>query len=340
MWTDCTNVGVGGAVHSGSNGLRSRSSADNHDASDDLVDCQSGFRLPQAVRVSFLGRRPTRSAVRHPVLGTAKGDAGHLRPHWLTKTTQTYVLQCNGPGGTTSAGTTVQVFSTASAPAPRAPRALDSHGVSGERAVGNLVESDLDYYRRYKLCGIGAWSGAGNLGHPEYRCAERHSSFTLACAGGGGTVTRTATVTVTAGTPSVILSASPSGVPRNTNTTLSWTSASVASCAASGAWSGTKATSGSESVGPITQDTTYSLSCTGADGNADVATTTVSLREAVLSWARHRPRTTMGPHWRICRATRSTTGQRRRTTRRRSVFPALRRRRGRCRLVREPTISR
>ena len=90
-------------------------------------------------------------------------------------------------------------------------------------------------------------------------------------------------VTVTAGPPSVSLTANPPGVPRNTNTTLSWTSANVTSCAASGGWSGPKATSASESVGPITQDTTYTLSCIGTGGNA-VAMTTISLREAVLSW--------------------------------------------------------
>src|SRR5262245_43858840 len=61
------------------------------------------------------------------------------------------------------------------------------------------------------------------------------------------------------------------------------TAAPVRSCTASNGWSGTTATSGSESVGPITQDTTYTLNCTGASGNA-VAMTTLSLREAVLSW--------------------------------------------------------
>ena len=43
------------------------------------------------------------------------------------------------------------------------------------------------------------------------------------------------------------------------------------------------ATSGSASVGPIAQDTTYSLNCTGANGSA-MAMTTVSVRTARLSW--------------------------------------------------------
>src|SRR5262249_22405815 len=55
------------------------------------------------------------------------------------------------------------------------------------------------------------------------------------------------------------------------------------SCTASGAWSGALATSGTQSVGPISADSTYSLTCAGAGGNA-VAMTTVTLRQAVLSW--------------------------------------------------------
>jgi hypothetical protein len=89
---------------------------------------------------------------------------------------------------------------------------------------------------------------------------------------------------VTAGTPSVSLAANPAGVARNGTTTLTWSSANVTGCTASGGWSGALPVSGSQSVGPITQDSTYSLSCAGSGGNA-VAMTTVSLREAVLTWA-------------------------------------------------------
>ena len=110
-----------------------------------------------------------------------------------------------------------------------------------------------------------------------------NANYTLTCTGAGGSVSQTATVMMIAGPPSITLSANPPGVPRNTSTTLSWTSANVTSCAGSGGWSGAKAVSGSESVGPISQDTTYTLNCTGSNGNA-VAMTTVSLREAVLSW--------------------------------------------------------
>jgi hypothetical protein len=59
------------------------------------------------------------------------------------------------------------------------------------------------------------------------------------------------------------------------SSTLSWSSTNATSCTASGAWSGTKSTSGSQSVSP-SSTSTYTLTCTGAGGSAsDSATVTV-----------------------------------------------------------------
>ncbi len=187
-----------------------------------------------------------------------------------------YMLTCTGGGGSVSQTAAVTVTA---APPTLTLTASPASVQSG--ASSNLTWSTTN---ATTCSASGAWNGAkGTSGTQSTGALTSNSSFTLACAGGGGTVTQTATVTVTAGTPSVTLSASPPGVSRNTNATLSWTSANLTGCAASGGWSGTKTISGSESVGPITQDTTYTLSCTGTSGNA-VAMTTVTLREAVLSW--------------------------------------------------------
>src|SRR4029434_1937249 len=86
-----------------------------------------------------------------------------------------------------------------------------------------------------------------------------------------------------ASSPKVTLSATPKSVARNGYSTLAWTGKNVTSCSASGGWSGTKAISGSQSVGPLTHDTNYSLTCSGSAGNA-LAMTSVILREATLSW--------------------------------------------------------
>jgi hypothetical protein len=92
-------------------------------------------------------------------------------------------------------------------------------------------------------------------------------------------------VTVQQTAISVTLTANPRSVPSNSTSSLTWTSAGVTSCTASGGWSGARAINGTASVGPITADTTYSLACSGGGNNA-VAMTTVAVREAVLSWAR------------------------------------------------------
>jgi len=97
------------------------------------------------------------------------------------------------------------------------------------------------------------------------------------CGGaGGGTVAGAAT-------PTVFLNATPQGVPVGGSTSLSWKSANVTVCTASSAWSGARATSGTEDSGPIDTDQTYTLTCDGPGGSA-LAMTTVSVQVASLSW--------------------------------------------------------
>jgi hypothetical protein len=94
-------------------------------------------------------------------------------------------------------------------------------------------------------------------------------NYTLSCSGPGGTISRSVTVAVTAVTPapSVSLSATPTSVPTNGSATLAWSSTEASSCAASGAWSGSKPTSGSTSTGALTHSSNdFTLSCSGPGG--------------------------------------------------------------------------
>ncbi len=61
--------------------------------------------------------------------------------------------------------------------------------------------------------------------------------------------------------------ANPSSIPPQTASVLSWLATNATSCTASGAWSGSKPTSGSESTGPLTASKTYTLTCTGPNGS-------------------------------------------------------------------------
>ena len=92
--------------------------------------------------------------------------------------------------------------------------------------------------------------------------------------------TDTATITVSSSIepPTVDIKANgsdgPITIPYNSSATLSWTSTNATSCQASGAWSGTKPLSGSESTGNLTTGTyTYTLTCQGAGGTASDSVT-------------------------------------------------------------------
>jgi hypothetical protein len=74
-------------------------------------------------------------------------------------------------------------------------------------------------------------------------------------------------VTATAPAPTVSLTASDNTITAGDASTLTWSSKNAAACTASGAWTGSKAVSGTLSVKP-TATTTYTLTCTSAGGSA------------------------------------------------------------------------
>jgi hypothetical protein len=61
--------------------------------------------------------------------------------------------------------------------------------------------------------------------------------------------------------------ADPQTVAFNGTSVISWTSENAESCEAFGSWSGDRGTSGSETVGPLTEDPNYILLCEGIGGS-------------------------------------------------------------------------
>jgi hypothetical protein len=88
----------------------------------------------------------------------------------------------------------------------------------------------------------------------------------------GNTTTSTAvTVTVNnAPPPTASLSSNKPWLYIGNSATLTWSSTNATSCTASGAWSGTLATSGTQIVSPAATST-YNLSCTGTGGTANAS---------------------------------------------------------------------
>src|SRR3989344_3955487 len=127
----------------------------------------------------------------------------------------------------------------------------------------------------------GNWTGSKSPvsgGSQSTGALTSSTTFTLTCTGPGGSANASATVTVTSNPPpTVTLSASPTSVASGGASTLSWSSTNATSCSASGGWTGSKTTSGSQSTGALSVTTSYTLTCTGPGGSANAsATVTVS----------------------------------------------------------------
>jgi hypothetical protein len=124
----------------------------------------------------------------------------------------------------------------------------------------------------------GGWSGSkGVSGNENTSALTQNTTFTLRCTGDGGSTSRDVTVSVTAPpAPSVTLSANPLSVPPAGTSTLTWSTTNANSCTASGGWSGSKATSGTEDTPGLAQDTTFTLSCSG-DGGTTARDVTISV---------------------------------------------------------------
>jgi polysaccharide biosynthesis/export protein len=78
--------------------------------------------------------------------------------------------------------------------------------------------------------------------------------------------------------PVLAMSADATSVPNGGTAMLTWTTTNATACTASGGWTGTRATSGSERTAAITASTTFTLNCDGpgGQGSASVSLTPTS----------------------------------------------------------------
>ena len=194
----------------------------------------------------------------------------------------TYRLSCTGAGG--SVEQTVDVVIAA----PSAPwvnlSANPSSVVSGANVVLNWNSGNAD-----SCTASGDWSGSKTTsGSQTVGPISADSRFTLTCTGAGGSANNSADVTVTAPAPTVTLSATPNRVNQGESTTLVWNSTNATSCTASLDWSGSKSTSGSQTISGLNSDSDFRLVCEGPGGTAstdvDVSVSLVGSGTALLSW--------------------------------------------------------
>ena len=133
----------------------------------------------------------------------------------------------------------------------------------------------------------GGWSGtqatSGSL--TVTPAAAGSTTYTLTCSNTAGTsAAGSATLFATSGAPPAAptLTLAASSVAVGKSTTLSWSSVDALSCTASGSWSGTLATSGSETITPAAVGTeTFSLLCSNNGGPSPAASVTLTATAAL-----------------------------------------------------------
>ena len=128
----------------------------------------------------------------------------------------------------------------------------------------------------------GPWSGTKvRNGNEATQALTQTTTYSITCTGSdGSTASDSATITVNGGgnAPTVNLNSNPSFVNNGANTTLTWNSNNANSCFASGGpWSGTKGTNGNQTVGPLFNTTTFTITCTGNSGQQVSDSTTVTV---------------------------------------------------------------
>lgn len=176
----------------------------------------------------------------------------------------TYVLTCTGPGGTGApSSATVNVVPTtvlSASPLVVAAGSTSTLTWSAANATGCTAS--------------GGWSGAKSpSGSAQTAVLAITTTYSLACSGAGGpSVPASVTVAVV---PTAVLTATPTTVAAGGTATLNWSSSNATACTASGAWSGAKAPSGSQSTGALSAPATYSLTCSGAGGNSNTSSVTI-----------------------------------------------------------------
>jgi len=193
-----------------------------------------------------------------PVNGSASTGA-------LTSSTS-YMLSCTGPGGNAAQSTTVTV--TAANPV------VTISANPSTVASGNTSTLTWSSTNTTSCTASNGWTGNEPTSGTQSTVAlSATTKFVLTCTGPGGTAQNSTTVSVTVNPPSVSLTANPSSIASGGSSTLTWSSKNASSCAASGAFTGSLATSGSQLVTGITSNSTYTLTCTNSAGSNSVSAT-------------------------------------------------------------------
>jgi len=222
-----------------------------------------------------------------------KSTSGSQSTGALTAGT-TFSLTCSGSGGSSlPSSVTVNVVPAATVTLSASPTSVAGGGASA------LTWSSAN---ATSCAASGDWSGTkATSGTQTTSVLAVTAVYSLTCTGAGGSSQPATAVVIVSGPATATLTASPISVASSGASTLTWRSTGASSCNATDGWSGTKLPSGTQSTGPLTLSTKYSLVCTGSGGTSSIASVTVNVApsgtliatppvvtnggSAVLSWS-------------------------------------------------------
>ncbi len=209
--------------------------------------------------------------------------------------TKTYTIFCSGPGGSASDTVTIYVstptlFVSLSANPSSGCAPLTNVSLTAD--VSGTAGGDISYF--FDCTSDGTWEKIYTTSATSYTasnlCNFSSTGNYLAkvrVVRENQSAENTTQINVYScylpyyPTPTVDIKANGSDGPitisHNTSATLTWTSSNTTSCYASGDWSGSKPTSGSESTGNLTSTKTYNIFCSGP-GGTDSDSVTIYVR--------------------------------------------------------------
>jgi hypothetical protein len=189
-----------------------------------------------------------------------------------TRTTA-YDITCYNKGGTGASQSLIVSVSAATAATTTPTLSLSASPTSITPGASSTITWSST--KATTCTATGAWSGTKGVSGTLKVAPAATSTYALSCSASGQTaVSRSITITVASiAVPKVTLTAASASVNSGATTTLTWTSSNDTACTASGAWSGTKATSGTAATPALTAAATSTLTCTGSGGSASASTT-------------------------------------------------------------------
>jgi hypothetical protein len=196
----------------------------------------------------------------------------------LNDRSNVFILSCTGPGGSATQSVTVLAL-----PKPEVTlTANPDRALPGGAVVLSWQSTDATSCSASGAPFTGAKPPSGSETLRDLTKGTK--KFSLSCKGVGGTTRVTRDVAVVPA-PTLTFSASKTQIAENTGTQIKWKATDATSCLASDDWDGAQNTSGSVNTGNLTSDKTYTLTCTGLNGEVEKTVTVEVVDAPIVSLA-------------------------------------------------------